>query len=292
MSVDKRFLIERQGKQVVLYQGLLDLAHEMGLVSLRSEILQFPNMDNGGTCYAMATAIFKRNGEEMVFQDFADANAGNVTPAMKNCIPRMAATRAKARCLRDGTNCGVTAFEELGDDTPEPPYQKQERANPPERRPSNVDANGEVHDTPGRPVVSPVQKARAEFRAAARSINEAYGHPSFKDRDAAKMVACICEDTSDIDDVLISVPSWQYATGILKRFKARFPDASTEFTLDSIRAKFCTDLPMSQFTYLMWEDPFPQAGKANSAVVDAATMYQSTADKIRDSLKETANGLA
>ncbi len=178
MSVDKKFLIERQGKQVVLYQGLLDLAHEMGLVSLRSEILQFPNMDNNGTCYAMATAIFKRNGEEMIFQDFADANAGNVTPAMKNCIPRMAATRAKARCLRDGTNCGVTAFEELGDDTPEPPYERPQRTNPPHNRqyprqeartasepaddgyrPPNVDENGEVHDgIPSRP---PLSKAQA-----------------------------------------------------------------------------------------------------------------------------------
>lgn len=171
MSVDKKFLIERQGKQVVLYQGLLDLAHEMGLVSLRSEILQFPNMDNGWTCYAMATAIFKRNGEEMIFQDFADANAGNVTPAMKNCIPRMAATRAKARCLRDGTNCGVTAFEELGDDNPEQ-TRTQQRTQRDEytgsQRPSGmnemldrqqeaVDEYGEVHTSEPPPTINKAQ---------------------------------------------------------------------------------------------------------------------------------------
>lgn len=182
MSVDKKFLIERQGKQVVLYQGLLDLAHEMGLVSLRSEILQFPNMDNGGTCYAMATAIFKRNGEEMIFQDFADANAGNVTPAMKNCIPRMAATRAKARCLRDGTNCGVTAFEELGDDHQEEQNQQFRRGQSPSpqrdeytgQRPPNVDANGEIHDgVPSRPPLSRVQQKKWESSGEMRMAIEA-----------------------------------------------------------------------------------------------------------------------
>lgn len=284
MSVDKKFLIERQGKQVVLYQGLLDLAHEMGLVSLRSEVLQFPNMDNGGTCYAMATAIFKRNGEEMIFQDFADANAGNVTPAMKNCIPRMAATRAKARCLRDGTNCGVTAFEELGDDHQEEQNQQFRRGQSPSpqrdeytgQRPPNVDPDGVIHDgIPSRPPLSTMQQAVDDFRSAARAINEVFGHPSFKNSDLRRMVKFITESGKEEAEIGKLPELWDEATSVLRIFKRKYGTVNASDILRAVQERYQTDMPMVQFTGGMWADPFPPAaGSPNSAVIDAASRYQ------------------
>jgi hypothetical protein len=35
----KEFIVERQGKAFVLYAGLLDLAHQNGLKSIRTELV-------------------------------------------------------------------------------------------------------------------------------------------------------------------------------------------------------------------------------------------------------------
>jgi hypothetical protein len=111
--LDKRFLVELKGKEFVQYAGLLDLAHQQGLAELKVEILQFPSQENGMECIVKATAI---TGAGMFFCDIGDANPGNTNKAVAQHIIRMASTRAKARVLRDMTNIGMTALEELGDD--------------------------------------------------------------------------------------------------------------------------------------------------------------------------------
>ncbi len=111
-KLDERFLSNIQGKDFVLYAGLLDLAHQNGLIRLEVEPLQIPTKENGNLaiCRAIATT---RNGE--VFSDIGDADPGNVNRKIAPHIFRMASTRAKARALRDLANIGITCLEELGD---------------------------------------------------------------------------------------------------------------------------------------------------------------------------------
>jgi hypothetical protein len=60
---------------------------------------------------ATATAVF---ADGRRFTECGDATPGNVNSRIKPHYPRMALTRAKARCLRDALNLGdLVAAEEL-----------------------------------------------------------------------------------------------------------------------------------------------------------------------------------
>lgn len=116
------FLIQRNGKIFVLYAGLLDLAHERGLRDLRVELVQSPSADNSFVAIAKAIATVKQDDTFAIFEEIGDASAANTSKAIAPHIIRMAATRAKARALRDALNIGVTALEELkgdGESAPE-----------------------------------------------------------------------------------------------------------------------------------------------------------------------------
>ncbi len=118
-------MIERGGRRFVLYAGLLDEAHTRGLRSIETELLQVPNAENGEV--AIAKAVVRT--EEGKFSGIGDASPQNVGRAILPHIIRMAETRAKARALRDAINVGVTALEELGDESeetlPEPTSEAQ-----------------------------------------------------------------------------------------------------------------------------------------------------------------------
>lgn len=109
-KLDDRFVMSVQGKDFVLYSGLLDLAHQHGLARLDVELIQHPTEVNGREAICRAIAVTK-DGE--TFTDLGDASPTNCS---KNIVPhliRMASTRAKARVLRDMSNIGMTALEEL-----------------------------------------------------------------------------------------------------------------------------------------------------------------------------------
>lgn len=112
----KEFIVERQGKSFCLYAGLLDLAHQQGLQSIRTELVQAPTDANNRVAICSATVTLHKDGVDREFTGIGDAAPNNVAPAMQTCLLRMAETRAKARALRDAVNIGVAAFEELGDD--------------------------------------------------------------------------------------------------------------------------------------------------------------------------------
>ena len=109
-------MVERQGKQFVLYAGLLSLAHEQGLKSVTTSLVQVPSEANNRVAICTAVVTLEKDGVERVFTGIGDAAPNNVAPAMQTCLIRMAETRAKARALRDAVNIGVAAFEELGEE--------------------------------------------------------------------------------------------------------------------------------------------------------------------------------
>lgn len=106
-----RFVVQRDGRDYVLYAGLLDLGHRDGLREITTTLVQLPTDSNGMMAIVQATVTTERG----TYQGLGDANPTNVTRLMVPHLIRMAETRAKARALRDAVNVGVTSFEELGD---------------------------------------------------------------------------------------------------------------------------------------------------------------------------------
>ena len=109
-KLEERFIMTLKGKDFVVYAGLLDLAHQKGLQNMMVEAVQYPTKDNGFEAICKAT-VESKTGE--VFVELGDANPKNTNQMIVNHILRMAATRAKARALRDFTNIGMTCIEEL-----------------------------------------------------------------------------------------------------------------------------------------------------------------------------------
>ena len=109
MSINEKFLIDLQGKSYVTYEGLLDLAHQNNLISLEVELIQIPAKENNMTAICKATA----KTENKTYADIGDASPQSVNTNIVPHLIRMASTRAKARVLRDLTNVGMTAVEEL-----------------------------------------------------------------------------------------------------------------------------------------------------------------------------------
>lgn len=98
-------------KEVATYQGLLAKAHDEGLHSVKTEIVQFPTKDNDQT----AIVRVEVRTSEGVFAAIGDASPANVNRRIAPHFIRMAETRAKARALRDAVNIGMVSLEELGD---------------------------------------------------------------------------------------------------------------------------------------------------------------------------------
>jgi hypothetical protein len=122
--VRDEFMITRQGKQYVLYQGLLDEAHARGLRGIDTELVQVPTAENGNVALVKAVVEMEAaDGSEgsRTFSGIGDASPENVGRNIVPHIIRMAETRAKARALRDAVNVGATALEELSDGDEEAP---------------------------------------------------------------------------------------------------------------------------------------------------------------------------
>ena len=102
-------MVTLHGKWFVQYTGLLLLAHERGLVSLKAHFISVtPEL-----ALAEAEATF---ADGKTYGECADATPGNVGATVKAHYPRMALTRAKSRTLRDALQIGIAALEELADE--------------------------------------------------------------------------------------------------------------------------------------------------------------------------------
>ena len=111
-KLDERFITTIENKDFVLYAGLLDLAHQRGILKIDVDPIQIPTKENDHMAICRAT-VFSKAGE--VFSDVGDATPQNCHPRVAKHLLRMASTRAIARALRSMTNVGMTALEEIGD---------------------------------------------------------------------------------------------------------------------------------------------------------------------------------
>jgi len=116
--VRDEFLITRQGKQYVLFAGLLDEAHNRGLKGIDTELVQVPTEENARVAIVKARVEME---DGSTFSGIGDASPENVGRNIVPHIIRMAETRAKARALRDAVNVGAVALEELSDTDDAPP---------------------------------------------------------------------------------------------------------------------------------------------------------------------------
>ena len=101
-------IVTIQGHQYVTYVGLLQLAHERGLVSLTAD----------WTCNESALSLahaVARFSDGRVFEECGDATPENTNRKVAAHFRRVALTRAKARVLRDALGVDLVAFEELSD---------------------------------------------------------------------------------------------------------------------------------------------------------------------------------
>lgn len=101
-----------KGKDAVLYNGLLALAHaDHRFGHIQAYITQYPSKENGNVCFARAE-IYNKDGKLMGMEeaDASPANCGKMTAAS---FPRMALTRAKGRAFRDFLNVGMVTTDEI-----------------------------------------------------------------------------------------------------------------------------------------------------------------------------------
>jgi hypothetical protein len=129
-------------KQVVKYQGILTRAHEDGLRSIHTELVQIPSKANGGAAIVRAVVVTGRG----TFQGIGDATPGNVHPRVAGHLLRVAETRAKARALRDAVNIGIVAIEELDEVDAGDAVDESPRERPRSRAPANGNAPSGPHD--------------------------------------------------------------------------------------------------------------------------------------------------
>jgi hypothetical protein len=105
-SIDPRHIVSIQGKPFVRFAGLLTLAHQRGLQSLKVEW----TFNDAELSLAHAVAVFPFG----TFEESGDATRDNVNKKVAPHFRRCALTRAAARVLRDALNCDMVALEELG----------------------------------------------------------------------------------------------------------------------------------------------------------------------------------
>lgn len=134
MGIREEFFIERKGVRMVLFAGLLDAAHQQGIKSIDTELIQVPGADNSST--AICKAVVEMEGGAR-YSGIGDASPESVGKMIQAHLIRMAETRAKARALRDAVNVGAVSLEEMGEDHPEekqaPQSQSSQASETPER---------------------------------------------------------------------------------------------------------------------------------------------------------------
>jgi len=106
--VDKKFIINLQGKEFITFEGLLAEFHNNGGNQIDTEIISKEP-------FIVKATVGGINGS---FSGMGDADEDNVNRMISKHKIRMAETRAIARALRWYNNIGMCSAEELGGDKP------------------------------------------------------------------------------------------------------------------------------------------------------------------------------
>lgn len=123
---------------VYKYREALNFAHSVGLKSLEAYLIPELCDAERGIYVARATASFE---DGSFFSEVGDADRSNTNSMVGKHLPRMAATRAKARALGDALNLDAVFKDEIGGDDGEPvvftPRQEQPRQSSGQRQADN-----------------------------------------------------------------------------------------------------------------------------------------------------------
>lgn len=223
VQIKPEFIITGQGgKQMVLYAGLLDAAHEAGLKSITTKLRQVPGPDNGQT--AIVTAQVEM-ADGRLFEGIGDANPGNVTRLVASHTIRMAETRAKSRALRDAINIGALALEgDVDEDegegqAPPPTANRQQQPRYQESEPRREQQRPQQESEQpqqGRSVLCPIHQVaiRANMTSTGYGHDLGVGHErgwcdvsAACDAAISELMAVYRITLADIDGLLMTVPS-------------------------------------------------------------------------------------
>jgi hypothetical protein len=108
-GVPAQHVVLIQGKPFVKFAGLLQMAHERGLVALTADW----TFNDTELSLAHAVATFQ-DGRR--FEESGDATPANTNRKVAVHFRRVALTRAKARVLRDALGVDLVAVEELAEE--------------------------------------------------------------------------------------------------------------------------------------------------------------------------------
>lgn len=112
--IDSKWILNLKGKEFVLFAGLLDLAHQNGLIAIENEVLLDLSNPEKDFWVVRSLGRFRCAEGEAVWSAHGDAGPGS--SQMRGAYLRHAETRAAARMLRMATNIGMASVEELGND--------------------------------------------------------------------------------------------------------------------------------------------------------------------------------
>jgi len=151
-------------KEVATYAGILALAHDEGLKSIATTLVQAPTKENG--MVAIVTAVVRT--QKGKFTGIGDADPSNVNRKIAAHLIRMAETRAKARAMRDAVNIGIVSVEELGelaDEALTAESARSERPAPSRPRPQTQATNDNGRAAPPSNGSELPTATESEFRA-------------------------------------------------------------------------------------------------------------------------------
>jgi len=105
-----KHIVNLQGKEYILYVGLVKEAHTRGLAEIRTQYLSDISKPENKEFYFKAIVTMETG---QVFEGYGDATPTNVKGMVAAHMFRMAETRAKARALRDAIGSEFCSVEEL-----------------------------------------------------------------------------------------------------------------------------------------------------------------------------------